>query len=272
MLSLNKKHNQTMKKTLLLFALFAGFTFAASAQCTPDTTHFTGSKHVYPDSLPCIQFGQAFTGVVSLVVPDTIDGHDFFTFIPAGTTVYVDSIQITSITGYPAGISSVSNPPLGNTWLKPGQFACANFTGTTTTAANGRYNLTITGTGCAHGTFPIIGYKDSCITNFPLSRVYPYHLSVCGSHVGITEILDGVNLNIYPNPNQGAFTVNISAADRITGDMMVMDALGRTIHTQSLDVTGTRQIAIELGNVAPGIYMLVLNTANGKAVKQFSVK
>jgi hypothetical protein len=66
--------------------------------------------------------------------------------------------------------------------------------------------------------------------------------------------------------------VSISTDDRIAGDIMVMDALGRTIHTEAIDITGTKQIALDLGNVASGIYMLVVNTANGKAVKQFSVK
>lgn len=260
-----------MKKTLLALALVAGLSYGASAQCTPDTTHFTTTTHVYPDTLPCIQYGQQFSGVVSLVVPDSIDGHDFYSLIPAGTTMYVDSIQITSISGYPAGISSVSNPALGTTWLKPGQYACALFSGITTDA-NGQYNLTITGNGCAHATFPIIGYADSCLTNVQFSRLYPYYLTVCGSHVGINDLTSKMNLTIYPNPNQGSFNVTISSDDRITGDIAVMDALGRTMHTEAIDVTGTRQVPLDLGNVSPGVYILMINTANGKAVRQFTVK
>lgn len=264
-----------MKKTLLAFALFAGVSFGASAQCTPDTTHFTSTKFVYPDSLPCVQYGQAFSGVVSIEIPDSLDASNF-TPLPANTAkAYIDSVQITSITGMPAGITSASSPALG-TWLKPGQFACAIFSGTTSnTVTNGRYPLTITGTGCGHFTAPAFlggGTYDSCLTNFNLSRVYPYHLSVCGSTVGVSEVLGGVNLSIYPNPNHGAFTVSISTDDRIAGDIMVMDALGRTIHTEAIDITGTKQISLDLGNVASGVYMLVVNTTNGKAVRQFSVK
>ncbi|MCW3127785.1 MAG: hypothetical protein JWO03_3443 [Bacteroidetes bacterium] len=264
-----------MKKALLVFALFAGVAFSASAQCTPDTTHFTSTKHVYPDSLPCAVYGQSFAGVVSIQIPDSVDAHEFVGIIPAGSLqATIDSVQITGISGYPTGISSVSNPALGPTWLKPGDVSCANFTGTST-ANDGRYNLTITGTGCGHFTLPQAaggGTYDSCIANFPLSRLYPYHLCSTGHPAGISEVLNGVNLGIFPNPNQGAFTVNISADDRIAGDMMVMDALGRTIHTQSLDVTGTKQIALDLGHISSGVYLLVINTANGKAVKQFSVK
>ena len=260
-----------MKKLLLLLSLLVGIAFGASAQCTPDTTHFTGTKQVYPDSLPCIQQGVAFSGVVTLKVPDSLDANQFYTAIPTGTAkVYIDSIQITSITGEPAGITSVSNPALATKWLKPGQYACAIFTGTTTATA-GNYPLSITGNGCGHATFPVIGYKDSCLTGFSFSRIYPYSLKVCGN-LGISDVLDGVNLSIYPNPNQGNFTVTISSASRISGSMSVVDQLGRIITTQSLDVTGTKQIALTLGNVSAGAYMLMISTENGKSVKQFIVK
>jgi hypothetical protein len=262
-----------MKKTLLLLSVLAGFAFASSAQvaCTPDTTHFTATTKVYPDTLPCIQQGVAFAGVITLQVPDSLDANQFFSAIPAGTAkVYIDSIQVVSVTGMPAGITSVSNPVVSTTWLKPGQYACANFTGTTTATA-GNYPLTITGNGCGHATFPVIGYVDSCLNNFSFSRIYPYSLKVCGT-LGVSDVVDGLNLNVYPNPNQGNFTVTISSAPRVNGTMSVVDQLGRTISTQSLDVTGTKQIALNLGNISAGAYMLVINSENGRSVKQFSVK
>ena len=262
-----------MKKILLLLSISAGFMLNASAQavCTPDTTHFTATKKVYPDTLPCIQQSVAFSGVISLQVPDSLDANQFFSAIPAGTaTVNIDSVEVTGITGEPAGITSVSNPAVGTKWLKPGQYACAIFTGTTTASA-GNYPLTITGNGCGHATFPVIGYKDSCLTNFSFSRVYPYSLKVCGT-LGVSEISENINLNIYPNPNQGNFTVTISSATHINGTMSVLDQLGREINTQSLDVTGTKQIPLELSNLSSGAYLLVINAGGTRSVKQFIVK
>ena len=261
-----------MKKTLLLLAVSFGMMFGASAQlCTPDTTHFTATKKVYPDTLSCINQGVAFAGVVTLQVPDSLDANQFFSAIPVGTAkIYIDSIEVTSVTGMPAGITSVSNPAVGTTWLKPGQYACASFTGTTTATA-GSYPLTITGNGCGHGTFPLVGYKDSCLTAFSFSRIYPYSLKVCGS-LGVSDVAQDLNLNIYPNPNQGSFTVTVSSADRINGTLSVVDQLGRTVTTQNIDVTGTKQIALALGNVAPGAYLLEINNAGSRSVKQFIVK
>jgi hypothetical protein len=261
-----------MKKSLLVIALLAGFGFGASAQtpaCTPDTTHFSSNVHVYPDSLPCISRSTAFSGVVSIQIPASEDAHNLYDTIPAGlATAYIDSVQIDSITGYPAGISSVSSPSLG-TWIYPNRYACAIFSGTTTDVA-GNYPLTIYGQGCGHFSIPGSPTVYARCISTTLSRFFPYSLQVCNA-AGISEVLNGVNLAIYPNPNQGTFTVTLSTADRLTGDLMIMDELGRTIHTESVDVTGTKHISLDLGNIAAGSYLLVINTAGGKSVKQFVV-
>jgi hypothetical protein len=107
--------------------------------------------------------------------------------------------------------------------------------------------------------------------NVSFTQVYPYKLSVCYP-AGVAEISEGVALNIYPNPNQGTFTVSVSSADHIGGQLTIVDQLGRTIHAQDMDVTGTKQISVDLGRVSPGIYVLMMNTANGRTVRSFSVK
>ncbi|MBS1683851.1 MAG: T9SS type A sorting domain-containing protein [Bacteroidetes bacterium] len=259
-----------MKKTLLALALVAGLSFGASAQCTPDTTHFTGSTKVYPDSLPVITTGQFYSEVVSIQIPDSVLASDFVPNAPG--TAYIDSVKIDAISGEPSGITSASTPALGS-WILAGRYACATFSGTTSAAAQ-EYPLTITGTGCGHFFAPAQlggGRYDSCIANTNLTNFFPYHLRVAYA-TGIQEILAGVDMNVFPNPNQGSFTVNISAQDRLNGNVIVMDALGRAIHTEAIDVTGTKQLPLDLGNVSSGVYMLVINTANGKAVRQFTVK
>jgi hypothetical protein len=54
--------------------------------------------------------------------------------------------------------------------------------------------------------------------------------------------------------------------------MSILDQLGRVIKTQNIDVTGTRQIALDLGEISAGAYILMINTAQSKSVKQFIVK
>jgi hypothetical protein len=258
-----------MKKTLLLLSIFAGIAFGASAQCTADTAsaHYPSGTYVYPASLDTIIAGQAFSGTVTMKVPDSLP----YTILTYSVTGYVDSVRIDSITGDPTGISSVSSPSVG-TWLQHGQFACAIFTGTTT-APTANYPLTISGRACGHINLPALlggGVFDTC-TAYQFNRTYPYSLNVKNPS-GISEVSAGVSLNIYPNPNQGNFTVTISSASELNGTMSVVDALGRTINTQNIEVTGTRQVPLEMSNLSPGAYLLVINAGGARSAKQFIVK
>jgi hypothetical protein len=243
-----------------------------SGACAVDSAHFGNGTQVYPSSLPCIVTGEPFAGQVNIQVPASLDLTDFIPQVPANTaTVFIDSIDITSITGYPAGISSISNPVLG-TWLYPGNGACAAISGTVNgnITPAGNYPLTISGTGCGHFTLGGQTIRQ-CMTNYSFTKVFPFSLSVCYP-AGVSDVTEGVALTIYPNPNQGNFTVTVSSSERVNGTMSILDQLGRVIKTQNIDVTGTRQIALDLGEISAGAYILMINTAQSKSVKQFIVK
>jgi hypothetical protein len=242
--------------------------------CTVDTTTFSSGVYVSPQSLPCIITGEPYSGQVSIQVPAKLDVSDFVsqvTLPPGIGFVYIDSIDITSISGYPAGITSISNPFLG-TWLYPSTYACAVFSGTVNGAITpaGNYPLTITGTGCGHIVYNGQSYSQ-CMTNYNFSNIFSFGLSVCYP-AGISQLSDGIGLVIFPNPNQGNFTVTVSSSARISGTMSVLDQLGRSLHTQAIDVTGTSQIPLELDGISPGAYLLLISTAEGRSVKQFIVK
>jgi hypothetical protein len=259
------------------------FTFSLNVcgtACTVDTTRFSSSVHVYPPTLPCIITNRAFSGQINIQVPDSLDISDVISIpgfsIPPGVGfIHIDSIDIASITGDPAGITSISSPPLGS-WLKPSAFACAAFSGTVlaATTSAGNYPLTISGTACGHANLVIRGFPiniDTCMQNYNFAKSFPYALNVCYPQ-GIAQVTEGVDLSIYPNPNQGNFTVTISSSDRVSGTMSVLDQLGRTVKTQNIDLTGTRQIPLELGNVAAGAYLLMVTTDESRSVKQFIVR
>jgi hypothetical protein len=201
-------------------------------------------------------------------VPDSLDAHLFESFLPPNTYyVHVDSLRLDSITGTPSGITTGTNPVLG-VWLHGGQYACAIFSGTTTDTI-GKYPINIYGDGCIHGTIASFNI-DSCQSG-NLGAYLKYSLNVCYP-TGIASVTGGVSMDVYPNPNQGAFTVSVSSSDRISGSLSVVDQLGRTIYTRSIDITGTKQIPLELGNISSGAYMLVINAGGNRSLKQFIIK
>jgi len=253
--------------------------------CVVDTTQFSGSTYVYPPPtvLQCIITGDAYSGQINIEVPDSLDISDFIsttslTIPPGAGFAHIDSIAINTVTGYPAGISLTTNPSLG-AWLKPYDVACAVFSGTVNAAVTpaGAYPLTILGTACGytHTVLHIQGFNipiniDSCFQNYNLSNVFPYTLYVCNP-AGIAQVTDGVNLTIFPNPNQGSFTVTVSSSDHISGALSILDQLGRVVYTQGVDVTGTKQVPLDLSNVSAGAYLLMINTGASKSVKEFII-
>jgi len=257
-----------MKKTILVLSTMITMILSASAQCTIDSTNFAPGTYVYPASLPCITKGQLYSGTVNIEIPDSLDAHDFTSLVPVNTYyIHLDSVRIDSVTGMPSGISANTNPVEG-IWMHGGQYGCALFSGTTNDTS-GSYPISIYGRGCVHGT--VLGFPiDSCQSG-DLGAYLKYTLSVCWP-AGINNISSDLSLNIYPNPNQGTFTVTVSSANHIFGMMSVVDQLGRIVNSQSIDVTGTKQIPLEMGNLSSGVYMLEINAGGSRSVKQFVVK
>jgi hypothetical protein len=66
-------------------------------------------------------------------------------------------------------------------------------------------------------------------------------------------------VNVYPNPSKGMFTVELDPAK--VSEIKIINIVGETIYTQKIT---TYKTEIDLGNVSKGIYFL--QTVNGKAI------
>lgn len=194
-----------MKKISTLFLALTALVMSSYGQCVPDSAGLGPNQPVYPNSLPCILQSSNYSGVLSFIVPDTLPGRDFGNPVVAFFTITIDSVQITSITGTPSGVSAASSPALG-AWVPAGGYACMAFTGTTT-APLGNYPLTVSGVGCGHFTLPVIGTRvDSCMP-FNFSSIYPYDLQVCDTQCTNTYDTTYANLCRGDSIQWGTFNV-----------------------------------------------------------------
>jgi hypothetical protein len=75
------------------------------------------------------------------------------------------------------------------------------------------------------------------------------------SQVGVSSV-EGIALNIFPNPSSGMFTVNSSLSN---GLIIVRDALGREIHHQQINSTTS---FVNLENQSNGIYFMELRSGD----------
>jgi hypothetical protein len=86
------------------------------------------------------------------------------------------------------------------------------------------------------------------------------------NYTGINAIAETATLHLYPNPNNGTFTLT---SDRtINGEYMVYDMMGSLIQQKA--ITTDRQV-IALGDVSAGVYTLMVRDAGGSQALRFII-
>ncbi|MEO5642848.1 MAG: T9SS type A sorting domain-containing protein [Bacteroidia bacterium] len=90
--------------------------------------------------------------------------------------------------------------------------------------------------------------------------------------VGITEPFIAAGMNLFPNPNNGSFTLTINDADYKALTIELVTVEGQVIYSdKASDVTGVYVKQLDLSTHANGIYFLRV-TANGQTYMQKVVK
>ncbi|HBG70540.1 MAG: hypothetical protein A2W93_03735 [Bacteroidetes bacterium GWF2_43_63] len=84
---------------------------------------------------------------------------------------------------------------------------------------------------------------------------------------GIESLNDG-NISIFPNPTSGQLTITFPAEDDYT--LSFIDALGQII--QKEQISAQKTVQFDLNSVAPGVYMLKIENAEGYVLKRVVVE
>lgn len=158
---------------------------------------------------------------------------------PAAPTVTV-AFSVDTVCTLDAPVTLSGGSPAGGTYSGT---AVSGGIFTPASAAVGANTITYTYTdgvtGCSASSTDMI-YVDPC--------------------TGIAENnISAVSFNVYPNPNNGTFTVLNSSMN--AGDISVFDAQGRVIQTVRLNGGAQSQITIDVA----GIYMIRMIDANGNS-------
>jgi hypothetical protein len=78
---------------------------------------------------------------------------------------------------------------------------------------------------------------------------------------GLEELGLGKSVQLYPNPNNGIFTISIADAEFRTLQISVYDALGREIFANNFkDVYGNFTTPILLEGIQGGVYFVRLSS------------
>lgn len=90
---------------------------------------------------------------------------------------------------------------------------------------------------------------------------------------GVKEKTNFVNVQIYPNPNNGDFTLKLNPVKSVVADLTVTNTNGTVLYTENgLNIAGKMQKHLKLGNLSPGVYYLNIQNSESKTVQKFIVK
>lgn len=97
--------------------------------------------------------------------------------------------------------------------------------------------------------------------------------STGSSNVSVPEVLNNANLTrLYPNPNQGQFTIEMEAKAFENINMEVLDMTGRVLHRQQFRVEpGSQRFDVSGLDLSNGMYLVKLSGTNTRQFARFQV-
>jgi subtilisin-like proprotein convertase family protein len=99
-----------------------------------------------------------------------------------------------------------------------------------------------------------------------------FTLELCVLGTLSTEIVSyNTGFSIYPNPNNGTFTVSLFNPQTDKLSIQVYDINGRQIHAQSINPSSDNNYEVNLQNVASGIYLVKIKDGTSESIRKIIV-
>jgi len=244
-------------------------------------------------------FTDAVCGATSVQYDVTSIGASNYTWtVPAGATIATGqgttSILVDFTSSYAGGnITVVSTSPCGNaskSLYVTGAPSVPVFTDGPSSACDETYGYTVESNGATGYIWTVDGgdtihtanannilvtwnslggsvsvvATNSCGQSAPAVLTVNSNCRMAGSHA----MLDALQAIVYPNPSQGQVTLQYNSTEEASYLLKITDLAGRVLQRQSLEASeGLNRHAVDLGQVAKGVYMLSIeNTAGEKIV------
>jgi len=108
-------------------------------------------------------------------------------------------------------------------------------------------------------------------TNYNLSSSNFFNTS--DATVAIEKIeLHDLNLSVYPNPNNGQFSIKIESAQQQHINLMIFNNLGSVVSTSQFDVNGTLTKGINLEYLSKGVYYIRIQTKKDVVMRKIIIQ
>ena len=87
-----------------------------------------------------------------------------------------------------------------------------------------------------------------------------------------TAVENTVDFNVYPNPNNGLFTMELTSEAPASYIMNVRNMVGQSVMSEAINVNGNTTKQVDLSSFDKGVYFVTLERGNERLVKKVVVK
>ncbi len=90
---------------------------------------------------------------------------------------------------------------------------------------------------------------------------------------GIDELEQNVSVKLYPNPNNGVFTLYLNSISNETIDIQIVNGVGQTVYQRrNLSLKGATNLEVRFSKKITGVYHLFVKSKNGIIAKKIIVQ
>lgn len=119
-------------------------------------------------------------------------------------------------------------------------------------------------------------YPDSIYskakTNYNTSRSNRVNTTMAPNTGMGLQVQNNLRLNIFPNPNNGLFTLAIKYPGKLVGDLKIFNSIGEIVYSESVKFNDRLDQNLDLRHLSKGVYFVRIQTDNelitGKIVIQ----
>jgi hypothetical protein len=178
--------------------------------------------------------------------------------VSTAVSIITNTLPAVSFSGLSTTICTIDAP-----LLLTGSPAGGNFSGT---GINGNtFDPAVAGAGTYAINYTYVN-SGGCDTTVSQS----IEVTVCS---GIAIKTNVSSLNLYPNPNDGIFTVEFNAGSPSNMMMQVTDITGKVVYTGNVaTVRGNNIHHLQVNELQKGFYMLKISDAQGEFNKSFVIR
>ncbi|MDX2361601.1 MAG: T9SS type A sorting domain-containing protein [Crocinitomicaceae bacterium] len=97
-------------------------------------------------------------------------------------------------------------------------------------------------------------------------------LSDCAiiDEIGMDELSNGSWVDLYPNPNNGSFTLELNGGDAEEIKIEIRNIVGQTVYSTNSEMG--KKVQINLENISSGVYFVTVHSVHGQLSKQIVVQ